>query len=57
MHFQSNICVLNVSTKFGEDWSNSTEMATVFRNYIFQDGGGRHLELLILRFFDNIDVF
>jgi len=58
MHFQCNRFSLNrspdVSTKFGEGRSNSKEMATVFRN---SDGGDRHLELRLLKFFDNTNVF
>jgi len=46
IHFQCNRCVLtrspNVSTKFGEDRSNSREMQQLFE---IQDGCSRHLEL------------
>ena len=40
MHFWHNSCVLcqilNLLTKFGEDWFNSKEIATVFRNTRWQ---------------------
>jgi len=39
---------------FGDDWSNSKEMATVFRNPRWRR---RHLELLQLFFYDVIDMF
>jgi len=58
MHFQCNRCVLNrspnVSTKFGEDRPNSKKWRPCFK---IQDGGGRHLELWLLRFFAVADVF
>jgi len=38
----------NVSTKFGEDWSNSKKWQPCFE---IQDDGGHHFELRILRLF------
>jgi len=45
---------LQYSTKFGNDWLTSKQMTTVSE---IQDGGGRHFELWLLRFFDVADVF
>jgi len=57
MYFQRNRYVLNrslnVPTKFGEDRSNSKEVAAVFE---IQDGGG-HLELWLRRYLDFANVF
>jgi len=44
----------NISTEFGEDWSNSNELAQFFK---IQDGRGRHLKFWLIRFFDITDVF
>jgi len=43
----------NVSTNFGDDQSNSKEMAAVFE---IQDGADRHLEFLKLCISDVIDI-
>jgi len=56
--FRRNRCDLNQSsnnsTKFGDDWSDSKEMATVLE---IQDGGDRFLEFLKICISDVIDMF
>jgi len=41
-------------TKFGDDWSNSNDMATVFQ---IQDGGDHQLEFSQICISDVIDMF
>jgi len=43
----------NVSTNFGDDRSNNKEWKPFFE---IQNGGGRHLEIWLPRFFDVTDV-
>jgi len=45
----------NIPTKFGDDWSNSKAMATVFQ--ICTSDGNRHLEFLQICISDVIDMF